>query len=241
MRHPAKFPMLSMTACFAVSLAACGGGGGGSAPAAASYDLQAGYVNRANAGLKANVTLSGTALVNGVSTPFTGTGTLIVAPAASATFNSSPALAQVEVISGTVTAAGQFAPYSAVVTHYYAPGSYAVLGESTSSEYDVVPVPFNYPASLITDPSGVLGTMNRYTDSSMGVSLGTAQLSYAVTLAPVDPGSPLQVQLTKKIFDAQNALTETDVTTYALTANNQLSFVSATVQTSSGTVTITAQ
>lgn len=242
MRHRPDTSLLALIGGFAASLTACGGGaGGGAVPAAAQYDLQAAYVNRANSGLKANVALSGTTSVNGVSTPFSGTGTLVVAPAAPATFNGSPVLAQVEVISGTVTAAGQFEPYSAVVTHEYAPGTYAVLGESASGEFDLAQVPFNYPTSLVTDPSGLLGTLNRYTDASLGVSLGTAQLSYAVSLNPVDPGSPLQVRITRKVFDTQGALTETDVTTYALTAGSQMSFVSVTAQSASGAVTITAQ
>jgi hypothetical protein len=227
---------------FAIFLSACGGGGGGGTapPPAATFNLQAGYVNLVSAGLTANVALSGTVVVNGTSAPFTGTGTLTLAPAVSATFNNSPALSQTETISGTVTAAGQSAPYSASVTDYYAAGSGAVLGESTTQEYDVVQSPFTYPTSVVGGSSGILGTVSRYTDSSLGVSLGTTQISYAVT-APVDPGSPVSVQLTNKIYDAQNTLTETDVTTFSLTSSNVLSFVSAGAQTTSGTLTVTAQ
>jgi len=197
-------------------------------------------MNLVNMGLMDNVALSGTVLVNGNSVPFTGTGTLTVAPAVSSMFNSSQALAQTETISGTVTAAGQSAPYSAEVTDYYATGSGAVLGESSANEYDVVQSPFTYPTSVMGGSNGILGTVSRYADSSMGVSLGTAQLSYAVT-APVDPGSPVQVQFTDKIYDTQSTLIETDVTAYTLSSSNVLTFISASAQTTSGTLTVTAQ
>jgi hypothetical protein len=225
----------------AVGLSACGGGGGVSGgPPAVTYNLQAGYTHLINTGLTANVTLSGTALVNGVSVPFTGTGTLTLAPAVSTIFHNSTALAQTETISGTVTAAGQQAPYSSSVVDYYAAGSYAVLGQSATNEYDVVQTPFTFPTSVIGGSSGMLGTASRYTDSTLSVSLGMTQISY-FTMTPVDPGSPVAVQFTNKIYDTQNTLVETDVTTYSLTANEVISFISATAQSASGTLSVTAQ
>jgi len=224
---------------FAIALSACGGSVN-TATTPAAFNLQAGYVNLVNTGLTTNVALNGTVVVNGNSTPFTGTGTLTLAPAVSATFNNSPALAQTETISGTVTAAGQSAPFSSMRTDYYASSSGAVLGQSTTKEYDVVQAPFTYPTSVVGGSAGNLGTVSRYTDSSMGVSLGTTQISYAVS-APVDPAGPVSVQLTDKIYDTQNTLIETDVTTYSLASSSVLSFISATAQTSSGTLSVTAQ
>jgi hypothetical protein len=223
-----------------LALSACGGGGSVSGgPPAVTYNLQAGYTHLINTGLTANVTLSGTALVNGVSVPFTGTGTLTLSPAVSTIFHNSTALAQSETISGTVTAAGQQSPYSSTVIDYYA-GSYAVLGQSATNEYDVVQSPFTFPTSVIGGSSAMLGTASRYTDSTLSVSLGMTQISY-FTMAPVDPGSPVEVQLTNKIYDTQNTLVETDVTTYSLTANEVISFISATAQSASGTLSVTAQ
>jgi hypothetical protein len=231
----------AVVGCFAIALSACGGrGGAGLAPSPTTYNLQAGYVNLLNTGLTANVALSGTVVVNGNSTPFTGTGTLTLAPAVSATFDNSTALAQTETISGTVTAAGQSVPYSSSVTDYYATGNGAVLGQSAANEYDVVQSPFTYPTSVVGGSNGILGTASRYADSSLGVSLGTTQISYAV-MAPVDPGSPVAVSVTDKTYDTQNTLIETDVTTYSLTSDSVLSFISATTQTASGTVTVTGQ
>jgi len=109
-----------------------------------------------------------------------------------------------------------------------------------SKEYDVVQSPFTYPTSVVGGSGGNLGTVSRYTDSSMGVSLGTTQISYAVS-APVDPAGPVSVQFTDKIYDTQNTLIETDTNTYSLPSSSVLSFISATAQTSSGTFSVTAQ
>lgn len=235
----ASNPYFVVIGSFAIALSACGGNPN-AATASGTFNLQAGYVNLVNMGLTTNVALSGTVIVNGNSTPFTGTGTLTFARAVSATFNNSAALAQTETISGTVTAAGQSAPFSSMETDYYASNNGAVLGQSTSNEYDVVQSPFTYPTSVVGGSAGNLGTLSRYTDSTMGVSLGITQISYAVS-APVDPAGPLSVQFTDKIYDTQNTLIETDVTTYSLPSSSLLSFISATAQTSSGTLSVTAQ
>jgi hypothetical protein len=216
---------------FAVALVACGGGGGSDgmgSPPPADFNLQAG------------ITLSGSANVNGVSTPFTGTGTYARAPAVSGTFNGAAAASQAETLSGTITVAGRSTPYSSSVTDYYATGNSAFLGEVEGNEYDVAQSPIEYPTMVVGGSGGVLGTVSRYTDKTMSVSLGTAQVSYTV-LAPVDPGSPIGITFTNKIYDTQNTLTETDVTRYTMTSSNVISFVSASVQSQSGTLTVTAQ
>src|ERR1700722_9348755 len=141
-----------MAGSFVVALSACGSGHVSPAPPSPKFKLQACYVNLVNMGLTTNVALSGT---NAISTPFSGTGTLTLAAAVSASFNNSPALSQSETISGTVTAAGQSAPYISTVVGYYAAGSGAVLGQSTNSEYDVVQSPFTYPTSVIGGSSGI--------------------------------------------------------------------------------------
>jgi len=126
------------------------------------------------------------------------------------------------------------------VTDFYAPSSYAFLGELSSNEYDVAESPITYPDSVVGGSSGTLGTINRYTDSTMSVSLGTSQLSYTVT-APVDSGGPVAVAVTNAIYDTTNTLVESDVSTFTLTTSNVLSFVSATAQTSSSSLLISAQ
>jgi hypothetical protein len=223
-----------------VVLVACGGGGGsGIAPAPTDYNLQAGVTNMVAHGLSANVSLSGSVTVNGNSTPFTGSGAYSLAPSSNGTFAGTSAAAQVQTITGTVTAAGQTGPYTVTVTDYYASSNSAFLGEVNSDEYDVAQNPIQFPTSVVGGSSGVLGTLSRYSDQTMSVVLGTAELSYSVTAAS-SAGGPVKVALTTKSYDQQHTLTETDVTTYGLTTSSVISFVSGSVQNSSGTLMATA-
>jgi hypothetical protein len=187
--------------------------------------------------LSANVSLSGTVVVNGVSTAFTGSGTFTRPPAVGATFDGTAALSQTTTVAGTITTNVQTAPYSTSVTDYYASSDSAFLGEVSSSEYDVAQAPILFPNMGVG--SGTLGTLSRYTDSTMSVSLGTAQLSYVVMI-PVDPGSSMGIAVTTKIYDTQNTLLETDVTNYTMTSSNVISLSGASAQNQSGTLTVTA-
>ena len=228
-------------AFFAILVSGCGGGGNTAAPSSSNFDLQAGIAKMVTNGLSANVSLSGTVSVNGVATAFTGSGTFTRAAAISASFNGTAALSQITTVAGTVTAAGQSGPYSTSVTDYYASSDDAFLGEVSSSEYDVAQAPFLFPTMVVGGSAGTLGTLSRYTDSTMSVSLGTAQVTYLVNLASIDPGSPIGVAVTTKIYDTQNTLIETDVMNYVMTSNSVISLSGASAQNQTGTVTITAQ
>jgi hypothetical protein len=229
--------------CFVVLVAACGGGNNYAAPMmqpAANFDLQAGMAKMVTDGLSANVTLSGSVTSNGVSTAFTGSGSFMRTPAMSATFNGTAALSQTTAVSGSIMTAGQTTPYSTSVTDYYAGGDSAFLGEVSASEYDVAQAPIVFPTMVMGGSSGTLGTLSRYTDSTMSVSLGTVQVSYS-TLAPVDPGSPIGIMVTIKTYDTQNTLIETDVFNYTMTSSNVISLSGASSQNQSGMLTITVQ
>lgn len=231
-----------LTVCFAMLISACGGGNGYVAPMQlpANYNWQAGMAKMVTDGLSTNVALSGTVTTNGVSTAFTGTGTFTRPPAVSATFNGTAAMSQNTTVSGSIMAAGQTSPYSTSLTDYYASSDGAFLGEVSASEYDVAQAPISFPTMIVGGSSGTLGTLSRYTDSTMSVSLGTVQVSYS-TMTPIDPGSPIGIVETTKIFDTQNTLIETDVTTYAMTSSNVISLASGSAQNQSGMLTITVQ
>jgi hypothetical protein len=229
-----------IAACCAVLVSACGGGKNSGAPSSANYDLRTGIANMVTNGLSANVALSGTASVSGVSHTFTGSGTFTRAPGVSATFNATLASSQMTTVAGTITVAGQASPYSTSVTDYYASSDSALLGEVSGSEYDVAQAPIVFPTMVVAGSSETLGTLSRYTDSTMSVLLGTAQVSYSAT-APVDPGSPIGVAVTTKIYDTQNTLIETDVTNYTMTSSNVISLSAASAQTQSGMLTVTVQ
>ena len=87
----------------------------------------------------------------------------------------------------------------------------------------------------------ILGTLSRYTDSSLSVPEGTIQVSVAETQAPVDPGGSEVVEFTYKIYDSTQALLEVDTYSYNLSESNTLTFNSAGTQTASGTLTVTPQ
>jgi hypothetical protein len=243
MKNKTGMATIMVSALAASALCACGGGGStlASTPPAATFDLQTGIAGLVMSGQLDSVTLSGTVLVSGSSVPFTGTGTLTLAPGVSATFNGAGALSQTETISGTVTVAGQTAAIpTSVVADFYATGDSAFVGETGTGEYDVAQTAFTYPTTVMAGSSGVLGTTSNYTDSTVGVALGTTQVSYAVT-AVAGSTSSVMVAVTDQISDTQSNLLETDVTNYSLTDSGVLALVSATAQTSSESLTVTAQ
>jgi hypothetical protein len=232
-----------LAVCFFILISGCGGGNNPATPMSpppANFDLQAGMAKMVANGLSSNVALSGTVSVNGGSTAFTGSGTFTRPPAVSATFDGSAALSQTTTVAGSITAAGQTSPYSTSVTDYYASSDSAFLGEVFASEYDVAQAPISFPTSVTGGSSGTLGTLSRYTDSTMSISLGTAQMSYSL-LAPVDPGSPIGIVVTTKIFDTQNTLIETDVTNYTMTTSDVVSLSGASAQNQSGMLKVTVQ
>ena len=231
----------------ALVLTACGGGsnngdlsgGGGSAQ---GFNLQAGIANMVTHGLSANVALSGSVVVNGTSTSVTGSGTYTLsAGVGGGTFNGTSATtAQTQTLTGTVTAAGQSIPINQSVTDYYATSNSNFLGETATGEYDVAQAPFQFPTSVSGGESGTLGTVLRYSDSTMSTSLGTAQTTYTTT-APTTQNGPLGITITTKSYDTTNTLVETDTTNYTMTTSNVISFVSETAQQTGGTITATAQ
>jgi hypothetical protein len=240
--HNATGPAAGVLA--ALLLSACGSGGGSTGNPRpvpqGSYDLHAAMAALVESGLNANVNLSGTVIVNGTSTPFTGTGTLTLSPSVSGMFNGMMAQLQTQSISGTVTAAGQTSPYSSSVVNAYDPATGAVAGESRSAEFDVAQAPITIPTMVGTSVT-ILGTLSRYSDSTLSVALGTVQVSVAVKFIPVDPGSQEVVQFTYKVYDTGQALVETDTVSYNLTENNLLSFNSAATQNATGTLTVMPQ
>lgn len=151
-------------------------------------------------------------MVNGTMTPFSGSGTFTASPAVNALFNNGTALAQTQT-------------YSSSLTTEHAPGPGGFLGEIVGVEYDV---------------AQVLGTLSRNSDSTLSLSLGTIRVSVKVVLAPVDPGSPEQVQFMFQIYDTAQSLVATATFNYNLTPTSVLSFAAAAAQNASGSLMVTA-
>jgi hypothetical protein len=238
--------LAAMGTLTALLLSGCGGGGGGGAaltpgpPPAGSYDLQKGWAALITTGLTTTVSLSGTAIANGSTYAFTGTGTYTVGAAASGTFNGATVELQSESLSGTVTVSGLTTPVTTTGTNAFEPGTSAILGQISGAEYDVAGAPLAIPASIGTAPV-TLGSLIRYTDSTLSVPEGTVQVSVAVTQVPVDTGSSEVVRFTFTTYDASHALISTDTYDYLLTEGSVLTFHGAGSQTAQGTLTVTPQ
>ena len=212
-----------------------------------SYDLQVALAGLVASGESTPVNLSGTAVVSGSPQTFTGTGTFTFGPGTSGLFDGATAVLQSEGISGTVTAAGQTIPFSTSVVNAYDPAVGAIAGQSQpqtqtqSGEYDVAQSPIVIPTTVGPAPM-LLGTLNRYTDSTLSVPIGTVRLSANILAAPVDPGSIEVVQFTYDIYDANHTLVETDTYSFNLSeASAPLQFNAAVTQTASGNLTVTAR
>jgi hypothetical protein len=130
-------------------------------------------------------------------------------------------------------------PYSSSVINAYDGMTGAILGESQSAEFDLAPAPIAIPTTVGT-ASMMLGTLNRYTDATLSVPLGTTQISVVLFSPPAPgPNDPEVVQFTFQSFDTTQTLVETDTVSYSLTEASVLSFASATAQNASGTVNVT--
>ena len=224
------------------SLSACGGGGDGATlgPGPSTYNIAAGVSGLATHGMKANLIVSGSVTVGAVAVPLSGTGTYSLAAAVTGTFNGAAARAQVGSIYATVIAGGASSSYLRSVTDYYDPGIYALLGEASTGEYDVAQAPITFPTMVAPGSSGTLGTLSRYTDETLGVVLGTAQLSYVLTV-PATAGAPATVEFTQKFYDTHQAVTATEVRDYSLTATNTMLLVSLTILKAPDTLTVTVK
>jgi hypothetical protein len=232
----------TLVACGGSSGSSSGGNGNGNPPPpTANYNLQAGVANMVAHGLTANVKFTGSLAANGTTNSFTGTGTYTLAAGTSATFNASAATSQMETLVGTVSFSGQSSAVNTSVTNYYSPSNSSFVGETEgTSEYDVAQAPLEWPTSVVGGAGGSLGTVLRYTDSTMSVPIGKVDVSYSV-MSAVDASAPIQITLTNKIYDNQNTLQETDTTTYSMTSANVISYGGGTAQTSSNLLTITPQ
>jgi hypothetical protein len=227
---------------------ATGGSGSnlGASNSGGAYDLQTAIANMVSRGLSATVSLSGTLVVvsGGTQTGISGSGLYTLTAGVSTTFNNTSAVSQNQTFSGTAVANGQTVPVAGNITNFYTTASngsefLGLVANDGDMEYDVAQTPFQFPTSITGATTGTLGTLLRYQDSTMSVSLGNVQVTYTTT-APTTTGGPISVTITMNSYDTTTTLVETDTTTYSMTSDNVLSLVSSTTQNSSGTIILTA-
>ena len=122
------------------------------------------------------------------------------------------------------------------------------LKSSSRIHADMIPLNAKGPAAgvlaalLLSACGGASGNPTPSPQGSYDLQAAmVALVSIAVTLVPVDPGSPEVVQFTYKVYNTNQALVETDTVSYNLTENNLLSLNSATTQNATGTLTVMPQ
>ena len=120
-----------------LALGACGGGGGASPSpttfaSSLAFPFAQAFANFVSNSHSLNYSMAG----NDAGKPATGSGTIIFAAAAAATFEGQDVLSQTAIVSGTTTEDGQTTPYSATVQSFYTT-NYEPLGSTSSTDYCV--------------------------------------------------------------------------------------------------------
>ena len=243
--------MMPLTALLStLALNACGGGGDGSSagppppPPPTSYNLAAAMAGFIANGELVHFVATGSVSVNGVPTPLSGSGTLDFSPAASDWFYATPAVSTSRTVTGTATVGGHAGTLSGDRAVFYDAGSLAYLGELNSdpsnTEFDIAGAPIMLPEIVTVGSLGELGTISRYTDTSMSVPLGTVDYSYQVKSSPGST-TTVVVEFTYRLYDLQQNLAQTSVDDFALSSAGTLSFLSATGTIGAQWITLKAQ
>jgi hypothetical protein len=221
-RSPAARLLLITSA--AMALAACGGGSGAAtAPAANAYDFEAAFVQETQHGL----TASGTFTVTSNGTVYTGPGTVTVSPQTATSFNGSAAYQLDLVIAGNVSGGGASGKVSGGYSTYLT-GDHRIIGRTDPGEFDIAQSPMTYPGVVAAGESGPLGTLLRYTDSTMSIPIGSDDVSYGVMADPNTP-STLIVGIAEQVMDSFGSVEVQASYQYALPAGGGMTLRSLSI------------
>ena len=211
-----------------LAFTACGGGGGGGGStdpvvSTNSFNLQSAYVALISGGWSKTFTISGTcagsfAITAGAVTTAT-------------TFESAFALSGTEVSTITLS---NCTPASAADTETkYHDSNYMPLGYSVQGgKYAVYTATPTLPTTVRVGDTAVIGTLNRYTNSTKSTGAGTQTESFVVE---ADTATTAIINVISKYYSSSNVLTSTEQDRYRIDANNRLTPISLDVTYSSGT------
>lgn len=209
-------------------LAGCSGGGGESSPttpiqAVTSFPLQSGYKSLIANGLTKSFTVSGTC---------SGTGTKTSAAATTAaTFEGVSGFSAAVTLTMSLSSCSP-ASIAQTSTAYF-DSNYVPLGmNSVGVNYGVYAAPLAIPSSVKVGDTGLIGTMNLYTNSTKATSNGSQQLSYVVE---ADSTTTAIVNLIGRVYSAGNTLTATEQDRYRIDSVGTLTPLTADIQYSNGT------
>ncbi len=169
-----------------ISIVGCsGGGGGGSTPAATTDPNTTFPINAAGNTQTANGSSKNFTITQTGTTSCSGSGTVTSTPAnTSVTFALTPTT-NVSALSSTSTLVWTWTNCTPVnnaqtTTHYYNPSTYVSYGSVGTSFYNVYLTPPVVPTTIKINDTGIIGTINLYTNSTETVANGTEQVSYTV-------------------------------------------------------------
>ena len=210
-------------------LTACGGGGGGgaSSPVASinTFDLRAGHSRLAASGFTKTLAVSGTC---------TGSFSLTSGPATTnTTFEGIAALSRSAVVSLNVSNCN---PASSVgTTTSYFDSNYVPLGyEIVGGDYGVWTSTPSLPTAARVGDVAVVGTINKYTNSTKSTSSGRQENSYVIE---ADTANTAIANLISKHYNASNVLTSTEQDRYRVAADGSLTLISIDIQYANGSTT----
>jgi hypothetical protein len=217
-------------------LLGCGGGGGGggsssSGPVASpsAFSMATVRAHRTlNGASLLNKILSGTLSYNNSSYAISGTLSFTLSPPTTTTFDSQTALENTVTETGSISVSvnGQSSTLPVASTaQVYSTTNYSPLGATSANEYDVFQGTANIPSSVKVGDTGVIGTYNLYTDSSMATQTGRMQESY---LVEADTANSVIIDIIDNTYDTSNTLINTTQEKWRIDTSNTVTFVSLT-------------
>lgn len=208
---------------FSLMLSACGGGGGGgsaSSPTASSnsFNLQAAYAKFKSAGFTKTFNISGTC---------TGTLTWTNGPATTpVTFEGTSGFSGTEVVSYSWTGCSPTSGSDTIVRYYDT--NYVPKGQSTvGGTYSIYASPPAIPSAAKVGEVYVLGTLNKYSNSTKTTSTG--RVDDTLVMEP-DTATTAIANIIGKSYSATGALTSTSQERYRISADGSITPISIDIQ-----------
>lgn len=213
-----------------IALTACGGGSGNNETSNTvtqinTFDFRAGMAKLAATGFSKTLTISGTC---------SGTFTRTDSPVTnSTTFEGATALSGSSMLNMTVSNCTP-ASTTETVTRYF-DSNYTPLGSAViGSSYNVWSSPAIVPTNVKVGDVAVVGTINRYTNSTKSTPLGTSISSYVIE---ADTATTAIANIISKVYNTSNVLTATEQDRYRIATDGSLTLISIDIQYANNSTT----
>jgi hypothetical protein len=189
-----------------------------------SFSFSTMWANRLNTSHTLNGTItSGTLITSSGSYPMTGTASITISAATATTFGGQSALVSSMTQIGSSIINGTTYPIN-IPSQFFSTKNYVPLGMTYGNEYRVMQgTPTIPPTARVGDGSAVIGTYNRYTDSTMSTFLGTAQISFVPDVGST--ASTIYVTFNETDFDTTNRITAISSEFWSMDTSGNLTFV----------------